>query len=104
MDDQATELFLAHRRAATSSPVQVTSEDGSTTRTYTVTVTRPPASTDATLSGLTLGNIDFGTFASDTTSYTASVAHSVSETTVTPTVNHSGARRVIKLDGTRRSV
>ena len=79
--------------------VQVTSEDSSTTRTYTVTVTRPPASTDATLSGLTLGNIDFGTFSSDTTSYTASVAHSVSETTVTPTVNHSGARRVIKLDG-----
>ena len=79
--------------------VEVTSEDGTTTKTYTVTITRAAASTDATLSGLTLSNVDFGTFASDTTSYTASVAYSVSETTVTPTVNHSGARRVIKLDG-----
>ena len=35
----------------------------------TVTVTRP-ASTDATLSALTLSGIDFGTFASGTTSYT----------------------------------
>ena len=79
--------------------VEVTAGDLSTTKTYTVTVTRPEASTDATLSGLTLGNIDFGTFASDTTSYTASVAHSVSEITVTPTVNDSGAEHVIKLDG-----
>ena len=79
--------------------VEVTSEDDSTTETYTVTVTRAAASTDATLSGLTLSNIDFGTFASSTTSYTASVAHSLSEITVTPTVNDSGAEHVIKLDG-----
>ena len=79
--------------------VEVTSEDLSTTKTYSVTVTRAAASTDATLSGLTLSNVDFGTFASDTTSYTASVAHSVSEITVTPTVNDSGAEHVIKLDG-----
>ena len=79
--------------------VEVTSKDGSTTKTYTVTVTRAAASTDATLSGLTLSNVDFGTFASSTTSYTASVAYSVSETTVTPTVNDSGASYVINLDG-----
>ncbi len=60
-------------------------------------------STDATLSALTLSNVDFGTFASGTTSYTASVYRSVSETTVTPTVNHSGAGYVIKLGGVEDS-
>ena len=63
----------------------------------TVTINRPGDSTDATLSALTLSGIDFGTFASGTTSYTAQVANSVSQTTVTPTVNHAGASYVIKL-------
>ena len=72
--------------------VEVTAEDDSTTRTYTVTVTRAePASTDATLSALALSGVDFGTFDSTTTSYTALVANGVTETTVTLTVNHSGA-------------
>ena len=80
--------------------VEVTAEDDSTTQTYTVTVTRAaPPSTDATLSALTLSGIDFGTFDSTTMSYTASVANSVSQTTVTPTVNHSGASYVIKHSG-----
>ena len=80
--------------------IEVTAEDGETTRTYTVTVTRAaPPSTDATLSGLTLSGVNFGTFASGTTSYTAQVAYSVSETTVTPTVNDSGASHVVKLGG-----
>ena len=80
--------------------VEVTAEDDSTTQTYTVTVTRAEqSSTDASLSALTLSGIDFGTFASTTTSYTASVANSVSQTTVTPTVNYSGASYVVKLDG-----
>ena len=64
----------------------------------TVTVTRP-ASTDATLSALTLRGIDFGTFTPGTTSYTAQVVNSVSQTTVAPTVNDSGASYVIKLGG-----
>ena len=81
--------------------VEVTAEDDSTTLKYTVTVTRAaPPSTDATLSALTLSGIDFGTFDSTTSSYTAQVANSVSQTTVTPTVNHSEASYVIKLDGT----
>ena len=80
--------------------VEVTAEDGTTKKTYTVTVTRAAASTDATLSGLALSNVEFGTFASGTESYTASVAYSVSETTVTPTVNDSDATYVIKLGGT----
>ena len=80
--------------------VEVTAEDDSTTRTYTVTVTRAePPSTDATLSALTLSGIDFGTFDSTTTSYSARVANSVLQTTVTPTANDSGASYVIKLGG-----
>ena len=80
--------------------IEVTAEDGNTTQTYTVTVTRAaPPSTDATLSALTLSGIDFGAFASGTTSYTAQVDNSVTQTTVTPTVNDSGASNVIKLSG-----
>ena len=81
--------------------VEVTAENDSTTRTYTVTVTRAaPASTDATLSALTLSGVDFGMFASTTTSYSAQVANSLTETTVTPTLNDSEASYVIKLEGT----
>ena len=80
--------------------IKVTAEDTTTTRTYTIAVTRAePPSTDATLSALTLSGIDFGSFSSTTTSYTASVENSVSQTTVTPTVNDSGASYVIKLGG-----
>ena len=49
-----------------------------------VTVPGPP-STDATLSGLTLSGVDFGTFNAATTEYTADVGNDVDETTVTPT-------------------
>ena len=81
--------------------VEVTAEDDSATRTYTVTVARAePPSTDATLGALTLSGVDFGTFDSTSVSYTTTVANDVSQTTVTPTVNHSGASYVIKLNGT----
>ena len=80
--------------------VEVTAEDGNTIRTYTVTVTRAePLSTEATLNGLALSGVDFGTFDSATTGYTASIANDVDETTVTPTMNDGGATYVIKLDG-----
>ena len=81
--------------------VEVTAEDGETTKTYTVTVTRAaaPLSNDATLSGLTLSGVDFGTFDPATTGYAADVVHGVSETTVTPTVNDDGAADAVKLDG-----
>ena len=59
----------------------------------------PPASTDATLNGLTLSGVDFGTFDSATTGYTASVANDVTQTTVTPTTNDNGATYAIKLGG-----
>ena len=65
----------------------------------TPTVLAQSQSNDATLSGLTLSQMDFGTFASGTTSYTATVESSVTETTVTPTTTHTGANYVIKLGG-----
>ena len=83
--------------------IEVTAEDDTTTRTYTLTVSRlvslQQKATDASLSGLTLSRVDFGTFSSATTSYSAQVANSVTQTTVTPTVNDSGARHIIKLGG-----
>ena len=98
--------------------VQVTAEDGITTITYTVTVTRasgstsgsppsipvqPSTSSNATLSALTLDGVNFGAFSPGTTSYSGQVAHNVSETTVSPTVSNSGASYVINLDGVRDS-
>ena len=52
-----------------------------------------PLSPDATLSGLSLGSgvTLIPTFASSTATYTASVANSVSEVTVTPTTNHASS-------------
>jgi hypothetical protein len=74
-----------------------TAEDGVTTKTYTVTVTRqPPAqSSDATLSSLTItkGTLTPG-FASGITSYSASVAYADSSVYVTPTMSVSGTLTV----------
>ena len=72
--------------------VKVTAEDGATVKTYTVTVTRTAASTDAALSALALsrGTLNPG-FASADTSYTASVVYPVSRVTVTPTKSHASA-------------
>ena len=71
--------------------VTVTAEDGLTTRTYTVAVTRAASSDDATLSALSLSGIDIGTFSSTVTAYTAQVGNRVATTTVTATPNHSAA-------------
>ena len=81
--------------------VEVTAEDGETTRTYTITVTRvsSDASTDATLRRLVLSDVDYGTFLPNTTTYTAQVANDVSETLVTPYVSYQGASYVVKLGG-----
>jgi uncharacterized repeat protein (TIGR02543 family) len=72
----------------------VTAQDG-TIQTYTVTVTRA-ASADATLSGLSISSGTLSpTFASGTTSYTASVSNSVSSGfTVTATKSQSDATTV----------
>ena len=80
--------------------VEVTAEDGETTRTYTVTVERSAEkSTDATLRGLSLAGTDFGTFSSETLSYSADVPNDVRWTRVLPSVNDSEASDVIKVEG-----
>ena len=72
--------------------VVVTAADGTTARTYTVTVTRATAvSDDATLSALSLSGIDIGAFSAATTAYAANVGSTVSETTVTATPAHAAA-------------
>ena len=55
----------------------------------------PPPSDDATLSGLSLSDIDIGAFASGTTGYAASVDNGVANTTVTATTAHAAATVVI---------
>ena len=72
----------------------VTAEDGTTTQTYVVTVTRE-ASNDATLSGLSMGE-DAATvltpaFDPATTGYTAEVANTVESISLTAQANHDGA-------------
>lgn len=72
-------------------PVVVTALDGTTTKTYTVIVTRA-ASTVSTLSNLTLSTGTLNTtFASGTTSYTATVSNAISSITLTPTVTDATA-------------
>ena len=79
--------------------VVVTAQDGETTQTYTVTVTRA-GSADASLSALSLSGVTLmPAFASGTTAYTASVANSVTETTVTATLADTGAVYEVKLNG-----
>ena len=55
------------------------------------TVTIRSASHDATLAALSLSGVDFGTFSSDKTAYTASVGHATSSTTVAATAAHRSA-------------
>ena len=80
--------------------VKLTAEDGATTKTYRVTVTRAAQSnTDATLSALTLSKGTLSpSFASNVTDYTASVGDSASRITVTAASSDSAAE-IAYLDG-----
>lgn len=65
----------------------VTAQDGTTTKTYTVTITRALPSANADLSALSLSSGTLSpAFASGTTSYTAGVGNATTSFTVTPTV------------------
>ena len=81
--------------------VVVTAEDGSTMKTYTVTVTRAqrPVSADPTLVNLELSHGTLNpTFSPTHETYTASVANGVESITVTPTLNSSAASYAITLE------
>ncbi len=74
--------------------VTVTAGDGTTTKAYTVTVTRSPAgaSTVATLSALSLSGVTLNeVWAATTYAYTADVANSVASTTVAATATDDAA-------------
>ena len=74
--------------------VTVTAEDGNTTKTYTVTVTRDPpgASSDADLGDLSLSAGTLSpAFDAAVITYTASVENAVSSVTVTATASHASA-------------
>jgi gliding motility-associated-like protein len=76
----------------------VTAQDGTTTKTYTLTVTRA-ASAVATLSASAISSGTLSpAFASGTTNYTASVTSATSSITLTPTATDATA--TIKVNGT----
>ena len=79
--------------------VKVIAEDGTTNKTYTITVNRAP-STNANLSSLTTtaGALS-PAFAAATTAYTASVAYSTTNVTVTPTVADASATIQVRVNG-----
>lgn len=79
----------------TAIPVVVTAADGTTTRTYIVTVTRT-ASADATLSGLvpSAGTLN-PAFSTDTLDYAVAVANAIDSLTLTPTADDANATIVI---------
>ena len=90
-DDQTLGDQVVLAVGETTISVAVTAEDGETTQTYTVTVTRA-ASSNASLSSLSLSGVTLSpAFASGTTAYTASVANSVTETTVAATASDANA-------------
>ena len=74
--------------------ITVTAADTTTKKTYTVTITRQAAYTDATLKGLTVADasdnnvaLSPAPFASATTEYSGSVGNRVERVTVTPVTN-----------------
>jgi len=81
---------------ATPIPVVVTAEDGTTARTYTITVIRP--SSNADLANLTLSAGTLAPpFAGGVLAYTADVITAGNTITVTPTVADAGA--TVKVNG-----
>ena len=72
--------------------ITVTAADGTTTKDYTVTVTREAPSDNATLSGLTVSEGTLSpAFDAATIAYSVSVANSVSSITVTGTADDANA-------------
>ena len=103
-DLNKTGFQVALAEGANTIKVKVTAEDGNTTDTYTVVVTRAATSTDATLSALTLKDGSTAItlspgFSSTVTSYTALVANAVDEITIVPEVNESNATYEIQDSG-----
>ena len=79
-------------------PVTVTAEDGSTIKTYTLTINRGLVSADATLSDLILDNGTLSpVFASGTSTYTATVNATTTSVTFLPVLSNYNAS--VKVNG-----
>ena len=99
----ATLTLPAYRTSATATLTAVADDGEEDAETVTVTashggsaigsatVTINSVSHDATLAALSLSGVEIGTFSGAVTSYQASVANSVTATTVTATASHSEA-------------
>ena len=97
-DEEASDPITLAVGVAKAIAIVVTAQDGITTKTYTVTVTRAaPASTNADLSGLTISAGTLPTFAAATEGYAVNVGNDVASITVTPTVADDGAS--VTVDG-----
>ena len=98
-DDQTVGDQVALAVGETTISVEVTAQDGQTTRTYSVTVMRA-GSSEASLGALSLSGVTLlPAFATGTTAYTASVGHGVTETTVAASASDANASVEVKLNG-----
>ena len=98
---------IALEVGANTLAVEVTAEDGTTKKTYTVTVTREvrPPSSNADLSGLVAESgtdnawsaLDIGAFSADTTAYAATVPYETKHARLTATV--ADANATLTVDG-----
>lgn len=95
--DSDDNVFIKRRRAALGAfgafgALAIAACGGGSSSDSSGSTSTGTTSTDATLSALTLSSGTLSpTFASGTTSYTVSVANTVTSITITPTVNTSGA-------------
>jgi protocatechuate 3,4-dioxygenase beta subunit len=102
--DSDDNVFIKRRRAALGAfgafgALAIAACGGGSSSDSSGSTSTGTTSTDATLSALTLSSGTLSpTFASGTTSYTVSVANTVTSITITPTVNTSGA--TVKVAGT----
>ncbi|MFY7964512.1 MAG: beta strand repeat-containing protein, partial [Chitinophagaceae bacterium] len=79
--------------------VRVTAQDGTTIKTYTITVTRAPSS-DANINSLTISSASLvPTFSGNTTNYSGSVHNAITSITVTPYSSNSSSTIQIRFNG-----
>jgi len=79
--------------------VVTTSADGSNTKTYTITATRPSANDNLSYLSLSTGSLS-PAFNANTLSYTSTVANTVTSATVKPTTADANATVTVTVNGT----
>jgi gliding motility-associated-like protein len=95
---QASSLLGLAAGTSTTFDILVTAENGTTTKTYSIAVTRTIATSDELLSGLThTSGILAETFASTTYLYTSTVPFATTSTRITPVLRDAKAQ--VKVNG-----